>query len=330
MLNSKIISLKELSKSGSTENLNNQALALLENQKSTWKIAADNFKVLKNVQTRDFDFGHFKITTQFNSGRILSSAAKTDAKSIAGRPCFLCIKNLPPEQRGILFQNKYLILVNPYPVFSQHFTISSLEHTPQEILPHFADLLDLNRNLPGFTIFYNGPQCGASAPDHFHFQAVPKNSLPVETEFALLEEKYSEAIFDNEKLKILAVENYLRRFFAIISGYKNQIINRFEILYKNLILAGGGEPMMNILCSYQDKKWRVIIFPRNKQRSSHFFRTGTEQIVVSPAAVELGGVLILPREGDFEKIGRQLIAEIYEEVTISNEAFSYLKNRLKN
>jgi ATP adenylyltransferase/5',5'''-P-1,P-4-tetraphosphate phosphorylase II len=331
VLETKIISIKELAKFGSVENLNKLAFSLVEQQKATWETAAGNYEALNRLQTKTFDFGHFKIIAQFNAERIRSSAAKTDAKSIAERPCFLCLENLPSEQKGILFQNKYLILANPYPIFQKHLTISKLEHTPQEIFPHFADLLDLSEILTGFTVFYNGPQCGASAPDHFHFQAVNRRELPVEKEFRILEQEYSETLFQNEKTKVIAVENYLRRIVVIISEDKNEIVGKFEKIYKALETKNSEEPMMNMLCNFENGKWRITIFPREKQRPSHFFKTVEKQILVSPAAVEMGGILVLPRENDFKKITKTNIVEIYNEVTIDSEKFEnliYSINRL--
>lgn len=320
----KIISPGELSKFGPVNNLNEQAKSLLAQQKITWGTVDKNYEALNMVQTKAFDFGHFKIVTQFNPERIRSSAAKTDAKSISERPCFLCTENLPTEQKGILFQDKYLILVNPFPIFPVHLTISKDSHTPQEILLYFSDMFELSRNLNDFTVFYNGPKCGASAPDHFHFQAVIKNSLPIENEFNTLESHFSEIIFQNGKTKIIAVENYLRHFIAIVSDDKNEIEKRFHHIYKNLETGSGEEPMMNILCSFQEGKWRVIIFPREKQRPSHFFRTDEKQITVSPAVVEMGGVLVMPGEEDFKKISGKEIEEIFGEVTLNQEAFDKL------
>lgn len=329
MLIEKIISPVELSKFGPVNNLNEQAKSLVALQKITWETADKNYEALNMVQTKTFDFGHFKIKTQFNPERIRSSAAKTDAKSISERPCFLCAENLPTEQKGILFQDKYLILVNPFPIFPVHLTISKVTHTPQEILPYFSDMLELSCGLNDFTVFYNGTKCGASAPDHFHFQAVIKNSLPIENEFNILEEKFSETLCLNEKLKIIAVENYLRCFIAIISDDKNVIVEIFESIYKSIESKSNEEPMLNILCSFQDEKWRVIIFPRDKQRPSHFFKTDEKQIVVSPAAVEMGGVLVLPGEGDFKKITKKEIEEIYGEVTVNQGAYQRLILNLK-
>lgn len=325
----KIISPGELLKFGPVINLNEQAKLLVLQQIATWETAAKNYEALNRVQTKAFNFDNFRIDAQFNPERIRSSAAKTDAKSIADRPCFLCSENFPPEQKGILFQNNYLVLTNPYPIFPVHLTISKLEHIPQLILNHFSGLLELSQNLTGFTVFYNGPQCGASAPDHFHFQAVIKNSLPIEDEINTLEDQFSETLIQNEKTKIFAVENYLRRFIAIVSEDKYEIKEKFESIYDNLDSENGEEPMLNILCSFQNDKWTVVIFPREKQRPSHFYRTGEKQIIVSPAAVEMGGVLVLPGEEDFGKITKKEIGEIYREVTINQGAFERLILDLK-
>ena len=330
MLETKIISIKELEKFGSVENLNYQSLALIEQQKTTWETAARNYEALNRLETRTFDFGHFKIIAQFNAERMRSSAAKTDEKSIAGRPCFLCLKNLHPEQKGIVFQNKYIILANPYPIFQKHLTISGLEHAPQKILPYFADLLDLSQNLPEFTVFYNGPQCGASAPDHVHFQAGNMGFLPIDNEFETIKNNFSEVLYKSNNCEIIASNECLRKFVILISSDRFQLIENFEFICKQLNNQTDNEPKMNILCNFTDKKWRVTIFPRDKQHPSHFFKTEEKRIVVGPAAVELGGLLVLPREDDFKKITKTEIAEIYNEVTIDSEKYKNLVQSIKN
>lgn len=322
MLEKRIIPLDELAKFGGTETLNEQVKSLVSQQKSTWQVAKTNYTTLQNVQTKTFGFGHFKIIVQYNPERIRSSAAKTDAKSIAERPCFLCINNLPEEQKGITFREKYLILINPFPIFPLHLTLSKLEHVPQLIGNFFYDMLEISEKLTDFTVFYNGPKCGASAPDHFHFQAGINGMLPIESEFQNLENNFAETIFQNEIIKVFAVENYLRRFVAIVSGDKTELQKRFKEIYNILDSGLDEDPMMNVLCSFEKGEWRVIVFPREKQRPSHFFETGENQIVVGPAAVELGGVLILPRKEDFLKITKKEIEEIYGEVTINRIAFN--------
>jgi len=329
MLEKKQISMKELAQFGSVKNLSEQAKTLVAHQKSVWELAKINFNALNSIQTKTFDFGHFKIIAQFNPERIRSSAAKLDSKSIAKRPCFLCLKNLPIQQSGLVFQQKYLILANPYPIFPIHLTISHSEHIVQEIRNYFADMLEISKELPDFTVFYNGPKTGASAPDHFHFQAAIKGFMPVEKEFSNLEENHSESIFLTPNSKVIAVKNYLRKFVAIISNKPSEIIAQFEKIYAILDTTEFEEPMLNILCHFEDGKWIAIIFPREKQRPSHFFRTGKNKIVTSPASVELGGILVLPREEDFVKITKKEIQEIYEEVTINQVTFNKIITKIR-
>ena len=328
-LKSKTILLQELIDFGDVSNLNNQGKALVKQQTNSWPLAANNYFGLQKVNNRTFDFGHFKIIVQFNPERMRSSAAKTDEKSISERPCFLCLDNLPVEQKGLLFGENYLVLTNPFPIFEQHLTISRLEHTPQQILKHFPDMLDLSWELYDFTIFYNGPQTGASAPDHFHFQAGTKGMMPAEQEFDNLQQNYSEVIFQNNSTTVIAVENYLRPFLAIVSDDKTEIYSQFEKIFTEL-KSSEEEPKMNVLCNFEKGKWRVFVFPREKQRPSHFYGEDDSKIVVGPASVEFGGILILPRKEDFEKIAKKEIREIYKEVAINGKGFYRICSVLKN
>ena len=329
MSKSKIISPEELSKYGLSKSLNEKVLTLVKQQKASWELAKNNYVALEKIQNKTFDFGHFIVRIQFNAERIRSSSAKTDSKSISERPCFLCLENLPGEQKGILVQDKYIILINPYPIFSEHIVINGLKHAEQQILPYFSDLLDLSKELPDFNVFYNGPKCGASAPDHFHFQAIGKGNLRIEQEFETLLNIHSEVVVQHENVKIIAVDKYLRNFVAIISSEKKLIEEKFKQIYNLLDLRNGEEPMMNILCSFIGNEWRVVIFPREKQRPSHFFREGEDKIVIGLAAVEMGGILVLPREEDFNKITKTEIEEIYGEVTLNQVAFKMLISNLK-
>ena len=324
MLEQRIISSSELSKFGPVSTLNEQAFTLVKQQQETWKLTRKNYGELAGVQTREFEFGHFKIMAQHNPERIRSSAAKVDTKSISERPCFLCPDNLPAEQKALNFQNKFLILVNPFPVFPVHLTIPLIEHKPQQILNFFSEMLELSCQLEGFTVFYNGPQCGASAPDHFHFQAGNRGFLPIENELENLEKNHSKVIFQRSGLKIFVVQNYLRRFVCIVSSDRTKINNAFHRVYSSFPGENVNEPMMNILSFFENGNWKVIIFPREKLRPSRFYETGEKQVVVSPAAVELGGIMVLPRQKDFESISNQVISEIYDEVTLPFHRFEHL------
>ena len=319
MLKDKIISIDELSRFGQVSTFNEQAETLIRYQRDTWPLAGKNYLEIQNIKKKTFDFEHCRIVTQFNPERLRSSAANTDTESIAGRPCFLCLENLPEKQKGFLLLGKYLVLANPYPIFPVHLTISDTSHVPQLIEGRLTDLLRISRELTNFIVFYNGPLCGASAPDHFHFQAAINGYMPIENEIS---EKTSEPITVSEKVKISSSKNFLRRFIAIESKDKTALTDQFGAIYRELEKRNQNpEPMMNILCRFVENKWQLIIFPRDKQRPCHFFLKDKNQIVVGPAAVELGGLMVLPRKEDFDKITREKIVEIYKDVTINDRDF---------
>lgn len=301
---------------------------LLSEQLREWEQARLNYEALAKVESKDFSFGKFIIKVQFNPARIQSSAAKVDAKSIQERKCFLCPANLPEVQKGIPFENTYQILVNPFPIFPQHFTIPTYQHVDQLILNRYGDMLDLAKDLDEYTFFYNGPKCGASAPDHAHFQAGNKGFLPVEKDIEYIDK---ETIFEIDTLRVYAFKNYLRNGFLIEAEDQKQAVDFFKTLYSLLeIKEGEKEPMMNIISWYQDGKWFSCIFPREKHRPSCFFAEGDENILISPASVDLGGVFITPLEKDFNKITTEDIQTILKEVCISDNDMLALIDKIRN
>lgn len=312
------------------KNIAQQINELISRQKEEWPLAKENYAGLEKVQSKVFPFDGFKIKVQHNPERILSSAAKTDKKSIEKRPCFLCQENRPKEQESIDFAGKYSILLNPYPIFPEHLTIVYKEHLPQGIAPYFPDMLQLSKYLPDFTIFYNGPQCGASAPDHFHFQAGSKNMMPVDTELLSFASAKGELLLQDETTQVVAVNsNYLRNLVLLISSSPEKLNLHFQRILKRMQKSKQlEEPMLNILVSYEEGNWRIIIFPRDKQRPDQFYAKGEQQILISPAAVELGGLAILPRREDFEKITSADLQNIYKQVSINNQDFEELKKKI--
>lgn len=309
-------------------NKNKEVEVLIASQKNNWQLAKNNYSGLQKVITREIVFENkFKIKIQFNPERIRSSAAKVDAKSIQERKCFLCQANLPSEQHGIDFLNNYLILVNPFPIFTRHLTIPLKNHSDQRIEGHFEDMLLLAQSLNDYMVFYNGPQCGASAPDHFHFQAGNKGFMPIENEFDILSKTLLKQTGD---CKIFAIDNYLRKTIVITGADKN-ILNiwfkqLFDILKTNI--PSDPEPMVNILTCWADNKWYVYIFPRKKHRPDQFFKDGEDQILLSPASVDFSGVLITPREEDFIKLNESLIRDIFEQVTMGSPQWETVKKQL--
>lgn len=325
------LSDRKLELENGIDDLSQKAERLFDHQLSNWKLAADGYKSLSSVQVKKFHFDNFTIEAHFNPGRIISSSAKVDAKSINERPCFLCVKNLPQDQKAVEAANNFILLVNPFPIFHKHFTIPTLDHTPQLIQSSFGNMLEIAQKLgKDFTVFYNGPKCGASAPDHMHFQAGNYGFMNIDNEYEEIKKHYGEIIFEDGELTTTLVTGCLRNFISIKSTSASKTLAEFSKVYRVLQKEGNDEePMMNIICSYSDS-WRVLIFPRSKHRPTYFFEEGDKRILISPAAVDLGGVLIFPREEDFEKISQDLIVDIFTQVTYSNDEFNLLAAKLKD
>ncbi len=306
---------------------------LLEDQKKNWSQLSRNYESLNSVEVKEFEFDSFKLRVQFNPGRITSTSADVDNKTIRNRACFLCIENLPVEQKGLLYKNNFVILANPYPIFPAHFTIVKTEHTPQEILISFKYLLSLSKDLSNdFTVFYNGPQCGASAPDHLHFQAGNSFFLPLESDYKILMQRYGDVILSDNNTSVSAVDDGLRRFITFESDKEEEATSLFKTLYHLYKKSSEAkdEPKLNILSSYeQGKGWRIIFFLREKHRPSHYFAAGEDRILLSPAAVDYGGVCITPIKKDFDMITKNILIEIFNEVSYDKDKFKYLVKILK-
>lgn len=300
--------------------------AFFESQLAEWELARRNFEALRRVETRTFDLDGFSIRVQFNPARIVSSTAKVDAVSVIARKCFLCAENQPPEQRGLPWGDGYRVLVNPYPIFARHFTIPAAEHVPQSIADRYGDMLVLARRFDRMVVFYNGPRCGASAPDHAHFQAVGKGVMPLESEIGRFA---TEKVFEVSGAAAYAVRNYLRGGFAIRSADASAAVACFGKLYEALeVLPADAEPMMNVLTWYGSDGWTSCVFPRTKHRPACFYGEGAAHLLVSPASVDLAGVMIVPRRDDFVKITAENIRAIFNEVCIDDSALRRIVGKL--
>ena len=302
--------------------LNNNIKSLLHEQVSNWELAHTNYAGLKTVRTKSFSFGDFEVKVQFNPARIVSSGAKVDAKTIAERKCFLCAVNRPKEQRALEYGN-YEILVNPFPIFPEHFTIPRKEHIDQQIKPYFADMLELARALDNYLIFYNGPRCGASAPDHMHFQAGTKDFLPLVNDYKRLKATHAELLVESENFQLFTFNNYLRTVYCIESTNIESAKDAFEKLYTHFSplslgrgVGGEVEPMLNIVCTFEDGRWFTFVIPRKAFRPWQYTAEGDQQLLVSPATVEMCGIFITPIESHFERITKEDVISILEQVTI--------------
>ena len=304
---------------------------LLDEQLSSWKTAKDNFAALAQVREKELDVNGSRYKVQFNPARIISSAAKVDSKSIQERKCFLCPAHRPAEQKALPFKGEYQILVNPFPIFPRHLTVPALEHTAQLIRGRFADMLDLAVMATDYVVFYNGPRCGASAPDHIHFQAGNKGFLPIEEEWRA---RKTEQAGTYHAATLWTLNDVLRSTLIIESPVQEDAVALFDIIYEAMELKSGEEePMMNLLAWTEEgengsKRWIVCIFPREKHRPSCYAAEGEANILISPASVDMGGVFITPRESDFEKLTAADIATILSEVCLPPAEFRKLIQRI--
>ncbi len=328
---------KEIVMTNNYQLTNKAVYDLIDRQLAVWQQASDNFKALANVGVKEINLAGFPVKVQFNPARIVSSAAKVDPKTIKERKCFLCGANRPAIQEGLPFQGKkseYTVLINPFPIFPKHLTVPDTSHVNQTIegeYERFEDMLSLAETLDDFLFFYNGPKCGASAPDHMHFQGGNKGFLPVEYNYGALQKTL---LVDSENVKVFSVENYMRGIMAIEALDKSAAVAQFRKIYSLLEeKEGEWEPMLNLL-SWTVKengatKYISLIYLREKHRPSHYFAEGDDNILLSPASVDMGGVFITPLEKDFVKITGKELGEIVDELQISAERFGMIKNALR-
>jgi hypothetical protein len=327
-----LIAPAELVAIRSDAGLADQCAALLRQQRESWELLRRGYESLSNVESRMFAFNGFQVTVQFNAQRITSSAAKVDEKSLRERKCFLCSDHLPNGQRGILYRGQFLILCNPYPIFPEHFTIPHIEHRPQEILPALATMLDLTADLsPRYTVAYNGPRCGASAPDHLHLHAGTGGFMPFESEVRTMKVDQRETIFDTKNLSVTSLTSYCRTVIVVEGSNRDLLENAFQRIYEayQRISGGNEEPLMNLVSMLREGRWTLGMFTRSKHRPSAFYAEGEEKLLVSPAAVDMCGILTLPRAEDFRRFSRDLVARIFEEVSLEEEKFVALKAGIK-
>jgi len=310
-------------------NLSFHAKSLLDEQMLTWELARTNYDALAKVETRSIPLDGFEMRLQFNPARIASTGAKTDAKSIAERKCFLCGENRPKEQTSLTFRDDYLLLVNPFPIFLEHFTIPRVDHVLQRIDGSFATLLELARAMsPRYTVFYNGPKAGASAPDHLHFQAGDRRFMIIEDQIERLKGKPIAARGDAQ----LFAARSIRPFLVIESREAASSVAAFEAVYRALakIAPRDDEPSMNVLAWFDAGVYTTIILPRYKHRPDFYYAEGDAKIMLSPGCVDLGGVCIIPVERDYHRITADHLRQMLSECMLSAEKFDALIERLKS
>lgn len=305
--------------------LEQQVKELLVNQKQTWELARDNYVALDKIQTRRLKYTDRDVLLQFNPERIRSSAAKVDKASLDARPCFFCHR--PKEQQSIIYNKDFEILVNPYPIFQEHLTIPLLRHEQQQIKPYIGDMLDIAWNLPSYAVFYNGPKCGASAPDHMHFQAGICSGFPIVQEWEQIEKQ---ELWNKNGVQLYSLKKAQPTSLFFLSNEKEKLVELFESIYELLdIKENEYEPRMNILTWTEDYQWVVCLYPRQESRPLCFYKEGEANILVSPATVEMSGLFIFPLEKDFRKVSEIDIQTIWKEVSLSEEQLEGLICQIK-
>ena len=296
-------------------------------QLEVWTDARHRFRDLKHVETRQFSD---QLKLQWNPARIVSTGAKIDKKTLGERPCFLCDKNRPKEQMSKQIDEKFHLLVNPFPILPVHFTIPARKHQPQLIYKNYGEMhrfISLHSDL---MVFYNGPKCGASAPDHLHFQAGTNGILPLQTNWQRLSRNLTDIISLNDEEKISVVRDFIVPAFVIISKSAESDEALFRRLYKAMPQRGDEtEPMMNIISWRKGEEFISVVIPREKHRPEAYFAEGDAQFVVSPGALDMSGLIITPREEDFRKLTEEKVLSLLQECGVSEEKMNAIIAKLK-
>jgi ATP adenylyltransferase/5',5'''-P-1,P-4-tetraphosphate phosphorylase II len=286
---------------------------LLAQQMETWPMLRDGAAGLAEVRYKKLTVKGSSVLAQFNPKRIVSTTARVDSATIGQRPCFLCSANLPPEEKGIEFGEDFIVLCNPFPVLRDHLVVTARRHIPQAIEGDFGALLDLSRELgeEWFTV-YNGPKCGASAPDHLHFQACSREILPMIPE---IDHWDRTPIHTGSAVESFTLREYRVNSIIARSSDRETLIGWFDSLLRQLAGESDEEPMINLIVTSDGAEWTVIVFPRSRHRPSCYYAEGDAKLTVSPAAIDLGGVLVVPQADHFERISAQDVENIFIEVT---------------
>jgi len=300
-------------KGGTTNEL---AKALLIQQVATWPMLHDAVAELAQVVLKKFSIKDSVVFAQFNSARIVSTAAKVDAATISKRPCFLCADNLPAEEKGIAFGERFIVLCNPFPVLRNHLVIADRDHLPQALAGRFDAMLDLARELgEEWFVLYNGPRCGASAPDHFHFQACSRTEVPLFEDFGFWIRR------DSKELSFVVNHNYRFNVMACGGSEREKLVGWFEraIAHLATVTNSEAEPMLNLIATFQNDQWSVFILPRGKHRPACYDAEGDAKLTISPAAIDLAGVVVVPHPEHFGRVGAEDLERIFAEVGLSGD-----------
>jgi hypothetical protein len=312
-----------------------RANALIEHQRATWPLLAEGIAALAEIETRRVAVAESEVVIQYNPRRIRSTAAAVDKGSIEKRPCFLCAENLPSEEKGLAYGAEIGIFCNPFPVLNQHLTIVHRRHIKQTIAGNFELLMGLAADLaPDYFALYNGPQCGASAPDHLHFQACSRELLPI------AEELMAEIAADpahcemceampRDQFELFTMAGCGRSVIVLRGSNLEEMAQWFYRIIDELPCPDGHiEPMMNIVCTYERGTFTTFLFPRAKHRPASFFAEGDERLIVSPGAIDMAGIIVTPRREDFARLDSARVEAIFAEVSPSDDEVNVILERV--
>ena len=305
----------------------------IKDQLSVWQLASSNFRALKTAPSREVDVFGLKCRIQYNPRRVISSTADTSPAAIASRKCFLCADNRPKEQFHLGFEGRkgrnYHIQINPYPIFRGHLVIVRDEHIPQEIWHHFPDMLDFAARYKDYLVFYNGPSSGASAPDHLHFQAIPKHNLPLEEVVDEFLDHPGEPLATVKDASLYKFDGYARGVFALKATTSKSLAKLF---YRLLDCTDRGkgeeEPMFNLYAYVKNGEYRTIVVMRSAKRSHHFYSEGADHLTISPGAADIAWLFVAPFREDYDKADTALLEELLSEVCISEDEQNMIVWRL--
>jgi hypothetical protein len=309
--------------------------ALFREQRARWPALACGLEALAHALVREVPLGPATLLLQHNPLRLKSTTAVVDDAAVRERPCFLCPEQLPAQERGLAYGDEYVILCNPYPILDQHVTIVHRQHIPQALGGRLDVLLDLAAALsPDFFLLYNGPKCGASAPDHLHFQAAMRARLPLARNFA-----DRQRVVDEPGIAIFRTVSYPAPTLIYRATDRRRLSAWIaETLSMLAELTGSPEePLLNLIAFAEAAPtgaplgivWTVLLFPRARHRPSCFFAEEPERLVISPAAIDLAGVVVVPIREHFERVTAEDLRRIFSEVALATELFEELVARVR-
>ena len=330
------LSARQMVMKGKTDFMDDNSLHRFFNrQMEQWELARNNFRNLYNVEQRSLSIDGNTLRVQFNPARIVSTGARIDKKSIAKRPCFLCRKNRPEEQMTKIIDKDFEILVNPYPILPVHFTIPMRSHQPQAILGCYSEIHRILTSWPELVVFYNGPKCGASAPDHCHFQAGCSGFLPIQTGWQRYSRNMTELYSTAEGDSISIINEYPTPALLIRSHSQKTDAELFKVVYKALPHnPGDSEPMMNLVCWRTEDAFFTVVFARGKHRPDCYPQpegaAEDASFMISPGALDMAGLIITPRKEDFDRLTAEKAIAILKEVSLDDTQFQETAARIQS